>query len=215
MIIIYILVVLAIVIAFVITRQIIIRIDTIIRLFSVRISEIFTINIFIEDNKLMLEFRTFFYKKRIDILDSEVKETKRKKKPKKKKEEKKKKLKKKKQRKLGFAFYREIILLTVEMIWRLVKSFEIRKFYILLDTGDFAVNAKLYAIVPFANKLKIELEPNFFGKNELDLTIINYIYRLLNIIIITIIKALFAYIKYRWFLMSFKLNVFSHNFLRN
>jgi hypothetical protein len=81
--------------------------------------------------------------------------------------DKKKKIKsEKKKKKSRFPF-------TFQQGWRLLKSFQIKRFYLDVDTGDCITNAKLYPIFSMVNYQGGNFNINFKGRNKLVLDIQN------------------------------------------
>tara|TARA_R110000772_G_C13190678_1_gene429019 strand:+ start:64 stop:558 length:495 start_codon:yes stop_codon:yes gene_type:complete len=72
----------------------------------------------------------------------------------------------KKKKKSRFSF-------TFQQGWRFLKSFQIKRFYLDLDTGDCITNAKLYPIFSMVNYKGGNFNINFRGRNKLVLDIQN------------------------------------------
>lgn len=56
---------------------------------------------------------------------------------------------------------------------RLLRSFEIKKFLIHLDTGDYVLNAKLYPVFFFLNRYQGDFAINFENRNRFVLEVQN------------------------------------------
>jgi len=69
--------------------------------------------------------------------------------------------------------------LTIKQTYRLIKTFNVKRFYLDLDTGDCITNAKLYPVFSLLNYRKGHFNINFNGRNKLVLHIQN---RPINII---------------------------------
>ncbi|SHH67221.1 hypothetical protein SAMN05444148_2624 [Winogradskyella jejuensis] len=62
----------------------------------------------------------------------------------------------------------------LKRVLRVIKSFNIKKFYLNLDTGDYTANAKLYPVFSFLNFYKAtNCNVNFVGENNVQLIIQN------------------------------------------
>ncbi len=56
---------------------------------------------------------------------------------------------------------------------RLIRSFELKRFALQLDTGNCITNAKLYPVFAYFNYLGSDLQVNFKGNNQLNLHLQN------------------------------------------
>ena len=56
---------------------------------------------------------------------------------------------------------------------RLIRSFELKRFSLQLDTGNCITNAKLYPVFAYFNYLGSDLQVNFKGENQLHLHLQN------------------------------------------
>jgi len=63
---------------------------------------------------------------------------------------------------------------------RLLKSFEVKRFTLDMDTGDYVVNAKMYPIFVFLNQYVASFHINFEDRNRLVMDIRNRPYRILK-----------------------------------
>ncbi|RIV34255.1 hypothetical protein D2V08_09515 [Flagellimonas lutimaris] len=63
---------------------------------------------------------------------------------------------------------------------RLLKSFEVKRFALDMDTGDYVVNAKMYPIFVFLNQYVASFHINFENHNRLVVDIRNRPYRILK-----------------------------------
>lgn len=180
---------------FLLTRQLSLLVDTERNLYCLNVKYVVTVSFLPADDDFFIEIKTFFYKKRIKIIESIANKEKQAKKEKKKKKSADKKSKKKQAK--PFDFYYEMALLGISLIKDLLMSFEIRKYKVIIDTGDFTINAKLYALVPFLERINIKLEPNFLGKNAFTIIIVNYVYKPILIIAKVAVKALWLFLKYK------------------
>jgi hypothetical protein len=73
--------------------------------------------------------------------------------------------------------------LEFKKVVRVIKSFQIKKFHLDLDTGDCTNNAKLYPAFAFLNYMNIDCNINFTGRNSLILAIENRPIRIIKSII--------------------------------
>ena len=65
-------------------------------------------------------------------------------------------------------------------ILRVIKSFEVRRFELDLDTGDYIANAKLYPVFMLLNHYVASFHINFENRNKLLIDIRNRPYRILK-----------------------------------
>lgn len=56
---------------------------------------------------------------------------------------------------------------------RLMRTFRVQRFYLNIDTGDYALNAKLYPVFYLLNQTKGHFAVNFEDRNQLSLVIVN------------------------------------------
>lgn len=71
--------------------------------------------------------------------------------------------------------------LSFKKLWRILKSFEVKQFYLEIDTGDCIKNAKLYPVCACCNYyFGSRMYVNFQGRNRLVLSIQNRPIRLLK-----------------------------------
>ncbi len=61
----------------------------------------------------------------------------------------------------------------LKILFRLLKSFRVKKMYVNIDTGDCLMNAKLYPLFAFLNYHKGNFNINFEGRNQMVLSIEN------------------------------------------
>ena len=64
-------------------------------------------------------------------------------------------------------------LLTIKKVFRVLKTFKIKRFFLDIDTGDCIVNAKLYPVFGLLNYKGGHFNINFNGRNKLVLHIQN------------------------------------------
>ena len=64
-------------------------------------------------------------------------------------------------------------LLTIKRVFRIIKSFKVKRFFIDIDTGDCIVNAKLFPVFALLNYKGGHFNINFNGRNKLVLHIQN------------------------------------------
>ncbi|MCB2219710.1 MAG: hypothetical protein KQI35_04880 [Bacteroidetes bacterium] len=81
----------------------------------------------------------------------------------------------------------------LKIVWKVVTSFKLKKFFLNIDTGNVVTNAYLFPVFSVLGGKKYELSVNYVSKNEL---IIHYENNLLTIfthIIFTFIKHKLKY----------------------
>ncbi len=184
---------------FLLTRPIILRINTDDNLYFFNVHSLGGANFYMKDNDIEILLNILYFKKKISLLESVSSRKKKvKKRVKKKKEDKKdKKDKSKKKKSLPAIFFYKVLFVGNEFLKDIVKSFEVKIFDITFDTGNYPLNAKLYGTVYFLKQMGINFEPNFTGKFYLNILILNYPYRLLKILLYRGIQALILFIKHK------------------
>jgi hypothetical protein len=70
-------------------------------------------------------------------------------------------------------------LLSWKNIRRVLASFEVRRFRLILDTDDFILNAYLYPVFVFLSGKNRFLAINFQGRNAVDILVTNRMWRIL------------------------------------
>ncbi len=81
--------------------------------------------------------------------------------------------KRKKQKKVNFKRWRH-------KGWQILKSFEVKRFYLNLDTDDFVKNSQLFPLFYFLSANNRQLKINYEGRAELVLIIENRLWRMLK-----------------------------------
>lgn len=66
----------------------------------------------------------------------------------------------------------------------LLRSFRVRRFYLVMDTGDPLWNAWLYPLFHFLRRQGRDVSISFTGRNELELIVSNNLYRLLKAVLL-------------------------------
>lgn len=139
-----------------------IEIDSEKNIFRVRFHQLASGSLLIHDNSIFIQLKIIAWRKQFDLLELPS--------------EKKKqvdKVKKKSGRKIS-----------IHKIIRVIRTFEVRKLFVTLDTGNMQTNGILYPMV-FALRTisKKNLSINFFGENKLVLQIRNNAARIIWAII--------------------------------
>lgn len=74
----------------------------------------------------------------------------------------------------------EIKNISTKKLFSLIRSFKVKKIYVNIDTKDYIQNALLFPLFFLLNTKNRQLTINYFGRNELILVIENNIYRILQ-----------------------------------
>lgn len=122
---------------------------------------LFSAKVMLQNEEPIMQLKSFFWKKEINLL--EIKSTPNKKAQKKKKPP--------KQKKSKFNFRKKIK--------PLLKSFQVRQFFINIDTNDYVWNAYLFPVFYFLKNDKRQMHINFNGNVEVLLEIQNRPIRIL------------------------------------
>lgn len=64
-------------------------------------------------------------------------------------------------------------------MWRVLRSFRLRRLYIEMDTGNFTLNARLYPLNHYPFPVDKRLHINFLGENYVILHLVNAPWRIL------------------------------------
>ncbi len=145
---------------------IVLRIDTKMGVYRVRWKGIASFQFSIQEDVPILSLHIWFWKKDFQPLDALSKARK----PNSKKKAKKRKSRKKRNwRRLGL---------------RLLHSFKVRQFDLMLDTDDFVLNSYLYPVFHMLHCKPLQLGINYQGESSLQLRIENRLIRLLKAILL-------------------------------
>lgn len=147
------------VLLFMLFIPIIIEINTIKKIYQLRISMIGSIDMMLSD-KITFQLKLFGIKKTFAPFDAIRQQ----------KEE-----NTKSEIKTG-----EIKNISTKKLFSLIRSFKVKRIYVNIDTKDYIQNALLFPLFFLLNTKKRQLSINYFGRNELILVIENNIYRILQ-----------------------------------
>lgn len=137
----------------------------------VDLKHILFVGLIVYDEGFYLRVRLFFLQKDFFPLERKSKSDK---KSENNKKSKKKKDKKKKKRKVSV---KALLRLSVKYLKLIAKQFNLVKFHLEWDTGDFVANAKLFPIANVLNNEKCYTSINFEGRKELIVIFKTKIYR--------------------------------------
>jgi hypothetical protein len=76
----------------------------------------------------------------------------------------------------------------LKIVWKVVTSFKLKKFFLNIDSGNVVTNAYLYPIFSVLGGKKYELSVNYVSKNELIIHYENNLLTIFSHIIFTFIK---------------------------
>lgn len=147
------------VLLFMLFIPIIIEINTIKKIYQIRISMIGSIDMMLSD-KITFQLKLFGIKKTFAPFDAIRQQ----------KEE-----NTKSEIKTG-----EIKNISTKKLFSLIRSFKVKKIYVNIDTKDYIQNALLFPYFFLLNNKKRQFSINYFGQNELILVIKNNMYRILQ-----------------------------------
>ena len=68
----------------------------------------------------------------------------------------------------------------IKSLFRIVRSFEVKEFYLDLDTGNYITNARLYPAFTFLNFWVGNYQINFAGRNNIAIHLQNRPYRIIK-----------------------------------
>ena len=137
------------------------RIDSVKNIYQAEWKHLFSANLLFQNDEPIVQLKSFFWKKEINLLKinpSPNKATQKETKP-------------TKQKKSKFNFRKKIK--------PLLKSFQVRKFFVNIDTNDYVWNAYLFPIFYFLKNKNRQLHINFQGNVEVLLEIQNRPIRIL------------------------------------
>lgn len=143
----------------------------------------------IENDKINIESRIFFFKKNFDPFDKKDKSSS-KEENENKESDKKEKSKKNKKQWLNFNKVLNLIRIGKDTLSKLISSFRLDKAELNLDTGDYPLNAQLVPLFYAASNNRRILTVNFIGENSLYLKISNNLGSILGIVLQQGIKFL-------------------------
>mgnify|MGYP006291398863 CR=1 FL=1 len=67
----------------------------------------------------------------------------------------------------------------------MLRGFSLKKFDIVMDTGDFMLNARMYSYIPFINSRKnVNIQINFEDRNSLIFLLKGYVFKMLYALIV-------------------------------
>lgn len=170
--------------------RLIFYVDTVTSEYYVSFGNQIKMDLFFMDGFPMLRAKIFFIQKEIDPLEPNTKK-------KKKKKEKKEKDKKEKTKKREIVDKPGLAKTAIRQIKKIIKTFNVKKFHLNIDTNDFIYNSYLAGLFSAINRGNLLLQTNYTGDFFLKINIQNRIVNILMPLIssIFLLKKHFVKIK--------------------